>query len=306
MNKLYRPEPFKKGDRLAILGGSSPTDKTPEILSDGARKMGLEPVIFPTVTSRYGFLSGVDKMRADDINHAFADDSIKGIVATRGGYGSHRIMPLLAWEMIKKHPKFFGGYSDVTAFLVGLNQICGMEAYHMPMVGAWSGNMDAYTESYVKAMLFGEKMDYSNPTGCTRMCVQRGQAEGQIVGGNMSLLTASLGTPYEVDTKGKILFIEELNEAPYKIDGMMTHLRNAGKFDDCAGVIFGQFLNCNGDAEDRKTVLSFDQIVYDLVVPSGKPIIKNVMCGHDVPTMSLPMGRRFHLDADNCKFFEAE
>ena len=306
MKKLTRPEPFCKGDRIAILGGSSPTDKTPEVLSDAARKFGLEPVIYPSATARYGFLSGVDQMRADDINRAFEDDSIKGIVATRGGYGSHRIMPLLDWETISRHPKFFGGYSDVTAFLVGLNQLGGMEAYHMPMVGAWAGHMDAYTESYVKAMLFGEKPDYTNPSGKSVMCVQRGKAKGQLIGGNMSLLTASLGTPYEVDTKGKILFIEELNESPYKVDGMMTHLRNAGKFDDCAGIIFGQFLHCEGDEEDRKTDLSFDQIVYDLVVPSGKPIIKGVMCGHDTPTMALPMGRIFELDADACRFQEAE
>ena len=301
---MLRPEPLKKGDRLAVIGASSPTDKTPEQLAGAVEKMGFVPVIFTSATARQNYLSGSDELRAHDINAAFADDSIKGIVSTRGGYGSHRVLPLLDYEMIKKHPKFFGGYSDITAYICVLNQICGMEAYHMPMVGAWASGMDIYTESYVKAMLFGEKIEYKNPAGFALFGMNGGKAQGTLCGGNLSLIASSLGTPYEMDTKGKILFIEEVGEAPYHVDKMLTHMRNAGKFDDAAGIIFGQFTDCKGEPGSNWNV-SVDQIIYELVVPSGKPIIKGVMCGHGTPTMSLPMGREFCMDADACEFGEA-
>ena len=165
---MIRPKSLQPGDRLAVLCGSSPTSKSAEELMQAVRDMGLEPVLYPSATARHGFLSGVDAIRAADINAAFADESIKGIVCTRGGYGFHRILPLLDWKTIKKNPKIFGGYSDVTAMLNALNQICGMESYHMPMVGAWSDGLDEYSAPFVKAMLFGEPVEYVNPEGCRR------------------------------------------------------------------------------------------------------------------------------------------
>ena len=260
------------------------------------RDMGLEPVLYPSATARHGFLSGVDAIRAADINAAFADVSIKGIVCTRGGYGFHRILPLLDWKTIKKNPKIFGGYSDVTAMLNALNQIAGMESYHMPMVGAWSDGLEEYSAPFVKAMLFGESVEYVNPEGCPITTIVPGKAKGRLCGGNLSLLAASLGTPYEIDTKGKILFIEEIGERPYKVDGMLTHLRNAGKFNDAAGIILGGFTDC-ADKEGVIGGLTLEDIYQELIAPAGKPTISGVVCGHCHPSMSLPMGRLFKMDA---------
>ena len=301
---MIRPKPLKEGDRLAVLCGSSPTSLTPEQLTAAVRRMGLEPVLYPSATARHGFLSGSDEMRAADINAAFADDSIQGIVTTRGGYGFHRILPLLDWKTIKKHPKFFGGYSDVTAMLAALNQICGMEAYHMPMVGAWGGeNTGEYTLDYVRATLFGAPMDYENPQDQPpRKTLVSGKAKGRLCGGNLSLLAFSLGTPYEIDTKGKLLFIEEVNEPPYKVDGMITNLRNAGKLDDAAGIILGAFTGCSAKEEGD---MDLDQVFAELIVPAGKPTFQGVTCGHCEPTMALPMGRLFKMDADECTFAPA-
>jgi muramoyltetrapeptide carboxypeptidase len=293
---MIRPNSLKPGDRLAILCGSSPTSKTAEELMQAARDMGFEPVLYPSATARHGFLSGEDAVRAADINAAFADETIKGIVCTRGGYGFHRILPMLNWEVIKKNPKFFGGYSDVTAMLNALNQICDMESYHMPMVGAWGDGLDEYTGPFVKAMLFGNDIEYVNPEGAPITTLVPGVAEGPLCGGNLSLLAASLGTPYEIDTKGKILFIEEIGERPYKVDGMLTHLRNAGKFDDAAGIILGAFTDC-ADKEGVIGGLTLEDIYRELIVPAGKPTISGVVCGHCNPTMALPMGRVFKLDA---------
>lgn len=302
---MIRPKPLKPGDRLAVLCGSSPTSLTPEMLAANVRAMDLEPVLYPSATAKHGYLSGNDAVRAADLNAAFADDSIKGIVTTRGGYGFHRVLPLLDWKTIKKHPKFFGGYSDVTAMLCALNKICGMEAYHMPMVGAWgtpdNDPLDGFSMDFVKAMLFGQTIDYENPVDYPRNTLVAGKAKGRLVGGNLSLIAASLGTPYEIDTRGKILFIEEVNEPPYKVDGMLTNLRNAGKLDDAAGILLGAFTDCE-EKDEPKTGLQLLQVFEELIAPAGKPTIMGVRCGHCTPTLSLPMGRAFRMDADECSF----
>ncbi len=292
---MIRPKSLVAGDRIAVLCGSSPTSKTAEQLMQGVRDMGLEPVLYPSATARHGYLSGTDAIRAADINAAFADDSIKGIVCTRGGYGFHRILPLLDWKTIKKHPKFFGGYSDVTAMLNALNQIGNMESYHMPMVGAWQDGLDDYSAPFVKAMLFGEDVEWVNPQGSPITTLVPGKAKGRLCGGNLSLLANSMGTPYEIDTKGKILFIEEVGETPYKVDGFLTNLRNGGKFDDAAGIILGGFTNC--EEKEPKTGLTLEEVFQELIVPAGKPTISGVVCGHCDPTMALPMGRLFKMDA---------
>lgn len=302
---MVRPKPLKPGDRLAVLCGSSPTSLTPEALAANVRALDLEPVIYPSATAKHGYLSGSDAVRAADINAAFADDSIKGIVATRGGYGFHRILPLLDWKTIKKHPKFFGGYSDVTAMLCALNKICGMEACHMPMVGAWgtpdNEPLDDFSMDFVKAMLFGQTIDYENPADYPRSTLVGGKAKGRLVGGNLALIAASLGTPYEIDTRGKLLFIEEVNEPPYKVDGMLTNLRNAGKLDAAAGILLGAFTNCV-EKEEPKTGLQLLQVFQELIAPAGKPTIMGIRCGHCNPTLSLPMGRLFRMDAGECSF----
>lgn len=299
---MIRPKPLQPGDRLAVLGGSSPTSVSVEELTAAVRKMGLEPVLYPSATAKHGYLSGSDAMRAADINAAFADDSIQGIVTTRGGYGFHRILPLLDWKTIKKHPKLFGGYSDVTAMLTALNQICNMEVCHMPMVGAWSGDgLDDYSLSFVKAMLFGEPVEYCNPEGQPLTTLVPGKAKGRLCGGNLSLLAASMGTPYEIDTKGKILFIEEVGEPPYKVDGLLTNLRNGGKFDDCAGILLGGFTDCR-EKNDPATGLTLEEVFRELIVPAGKPTMSGVVCGHCSPSMALPMGRLFKMDADKGTF----
>lgn len=294
---MNTPKSLFPGARVAILGASSPSrDISGEEKAAAVRAMGFEPVLYPSATAVYGYLAGSDAQRAADLNAAFADPTIDGIMAIRGGYGAPRILPMLDFEMIRKNPKFFGGYSDVTALHIALNQKCDLVTYHMPMVGAWHSGLDEYSESFVKAMLFGKEIAYENPADAPAMqTLVGGTAKGKLVGGNLSLIAASLGTPYEIDTKGKILFIEEVGESPYRVDGMLTHLRNAGKFEDAAGIIMGDYHNCA--ASDPDKALSLQQIFEDIVKPAGKPTITGVVCGHCSPSMSLPMGRLFKMDA---------
>ncbi len=295
--KTLRPAPLRPGDRIAVIGGSYYAKMTREQLEHGVRKMGLEPVIFESAQAQHGPFAGPDSLRAHDINAAFADDSIKGIVPIKGGYGSHRVLPLLDFDLIAKHPKFFGGFSDVTAYINLIRQKCGFETYHMSMVERWERGMDPYTASYVRAMLFGEKIEYKNPEGHELKTVQGGVAEGEICGGNLSLICYSLGTKFEIDTKDKILFVETVNGRPMQLDSFFTQLRNAGKLDDAAGIIFGQFHETVGEPDVIKEW--YDRCVEEILLPTGKPIMSGLQIGHADVTMALPIGRRMRLDATN-------
>ncbi len=300
---MLAPKLFQ-GARVAVLGPSSSV--TEDKLAAGVealRALGFEPVVYESARSMHGYFAGTDAVRAADINAAFADKSIDGIIATRGGYGGNRVLPLLDLDMIAKNPKFFAGYSDITAYHIAFNQRCGLVTYHMPMVTALPGACE-YSLAGIKAMLFGTAANYENPEGYSRKTLVPGTAEGVLCGGNLSLIAASLGTPWEIDTRGKLLFFEDVGERPYRIDGMLTQLRNAGKFADCAGILIGDFSDCD-PKPDEKT-LSLDELIDEIIKPAGKPTIKGVRCGHCSPTMSLPLGKRFRMDAGACTFGEAE
>lgn len=297
---MLTPKPLFSGARVALVGGSGPLP-APERLEPAVaalRAFGFEPVLFPSATERYGYLAGTDERRACDLNAAFADPSIDGILLSRGGYGMARILPLLDWEMIAKNPKFVAGYSDATALLGALNRICSFVAYHMPMPTTELYNgVDAYTLAYVRAMYFGHYPEtLTNPDDMPFETLVGGCARGELCGGNLSLVAASVGTPFEVDTAGKILFLEEVHEEPYRIDGMLTQLRNSGKLDACAGILLGAFTDC--EPEHTEKSLSLSQIFQDILVPAGKPMLSGLACGHCLPTMSLPMGAQVTLDAD--------
>ncbi len=292
------------GARVALIAPSSPLAEG--LLASSVEKvrgLGLEPVVFPSATARHGYLSGTDDVRAADINRAFADKDIHGVWCLRGGCGGTRLLPLLDFSAIRANPKLFGGYSDITAFHIAIGQNCGFGTYHMVMPASdLCPKADEYTLAYAKAMLFGERIEYVNPRGNPPVALSGGRAEGELCGGNLSLVAASLGTPWELDTRGKLLFLEDIDEKPYRIDGMLTQLRNAGKIEDCAGIILGQFTDCV--APDPEKSLSLARIFEELIVPAGKPALRNVLCGHCAPTMSLPLGARFSLDADACAIAE--
>ena len=293
------PKPLFPGARVALLAPASavPEEKLQPAL-DYVRSLGLEPVVYPSCyfKNREGYMAATDAQRAEDINRAFADSSIHGIWCIRGGYGAHRLQPLLDADVIRANPKWFAGYSDVTALHIFFNQICGMETYHSTMPST-EPNPDEYTLGWLKKALFGNLSgELYNPEGQQIQTLVPGTATGTLCGGNLSLAAASLGTPWEIDTKGKILFLEDIGEKTYRVDSMLTQLRNAGKFDDCAGVILGAWTDCPPEYPD--CTLELPEIFEQLIVPCGKPVIADVACGHCLPTLALPLGRVCTLDAD--------
>lgn len=298
---MYIPKPLFPGARVALL---SPASAVPEERLQPAlklvRSLGLEPVTYPSCfyANRDGYFAANDAQRAQDINRAFADPGIDGIWCIRGGYGAHRLLPLLDRETICKNPKWFGGYSDVTALHTYLNQACGLETYHCTMPST-EPEPNEFTLGWLKKALFGGLSGIlGNPGGQPAATLVPGTARGRLCGGNLSLLAASLGTPWEIDTAGKILFLEDIGEKTYRVDSMLTQLRNAGKLDSCAGILLGAWTDCVPEIPER--TLTLTEIFSQLIVPAGKPAILDIACGHCSTTLSLPMGRMCRMDAGNC------
>ena len=294
---MFAPKPLFPGAKVALV---APASAVPENKLGNAlllmQKLQLEPVLYPSCyfANRDGYLAATDAQRAKDIMDAFADPAIDGVWCIRGGYGGHRILPLLDKEIICKNRKWFGGYSDVTALHLFFNQECDLQTFHCTMPST-EPNLDDYTLSYLKKALFGDlfgTLTYSQEI----TALVSGKAEGILCGGNLSLVAASLGTPWEIDTNGKILFLEDIGEKTYRVDSMLTQLRNAGKFADCAGILLGAWTDCEPEYPERTLLLP--EIFRQLLVPAGKPILMDIPCGHCLPTLALPLGARVRMDAD--------
>jgi len=284
------PKPLKKGDKIALIApaGIVCEQKIKQAVGK-IRKMGLIPVLGKNVYEKHGYFAGTDDLRAGDFNRAFSDDRIKGVFCLRGGYGANRILDKINWDAVKENPKVFVGYSDITALHIAINQICGFVTYHGPMAATELLQADNTTLQSLGRSIFGKKNSFKleNPsdTQPVKQLVS-GSFSGIITGGNLSLITASLGTKYEICTANKILFIEEVSEPVYKIDRMLTQLKNAGKLDEVTGVVLGQFSNVTS----TKDSLTLDQVLEEIFVPIGKPVICDFACGHQMPTMTIPLG----------------
>lgn len=299
---MFTPKPLFPGARVALIAPAGPVP--PEKFGPAVRaveELSLNPVIYESCRRAHGYLAGDDRMRAKDVCDAFADDTIDGIFCMRGGYGSQRLMNLIDWNLIRRNPKVFCGYSDITALHIVFNQKCGFVTYHTPMPSTeLCMNPDEYTLSSLKKVLFGEKIgELQNPANKPLETLVGGCARGILTGGNLSLVSSSLGTPYEIDTRNKILFLEDVGEEPYRIDGMLNHLKTAGKFRDCAGILLGSFTK--SEAENPEKSLTLEEVFQELIVPEHKPAILNLACGHSIPSLSLPLGKTIEMNSISCK-----
>lgn len=301
---MRRPEPLKKGDKIGLIGTCSPPVK--ERIEPAIRwikSLGLDVEIGKSVYEKHGYLCGKDEVRAEDLNSMFADKDIRGIFIIRGGYGCSRILNLIDYDNIRRNPKILAGYSDVTALHIAINQRCNMTTFHTPMVCTeFYKEVDYYTlESFKKNIFkesFSEKIENPEGYGEFKSLVD-GKACGEIIGGNLSIVASLIGTPYEIDTKDKILFLEDIDEPPYKIDRMLMQLKLANKFKDACGVILGSWSGCK--CSDSNRSLTLEQVFDEIIVPENKPTIMNVACGHSLPTMSIPMGDTFCINTESCQ-----
>ncbi|MGG3885468.1 S66 peptidase family protein [Brevibacillus panacihumi] len=290
---------WRAGDTIGIIATSSPVDQEllPKAIAE-VEALGYKVKVGETCKQSYGgYLAGTPEQRADGLNAMFADDEVDGILCLRGGYGAPQILPLLDYDCIAQNPKLFVGYSDITALHTVFGQNANLATLHGPMAASdLAHGLDDWSKSYlIRALSEPEPLgDLINPPGEEIVCMVEGCASGPVVGGNLTLVAALMGTPYQLDTRGKLLFLEEIDEEPYRVDRMLTQLALGGVFEDCAGVILGTWTNCE---PKKREGFSVWDVVQNIVVPYEKPTIWNIQIGHGAVNMALPFGVEATLDA---------
>lgn len=283
------------GDTIGVIAPASA--EKPEAVESGIeylKSQGFNVKRGKHILDRLGFLAGNDKDRAQDLMDMFLDESVKMILCIRGGYGTMRTLPYIDFNIIKNNPKIFVGFSDITTYLNNFYDKCGLITFHGPMLTSNFGD-DITIKSFLSTLMNGDTpYTLSNPKNINTKNNTNAVVEGSLVGGNLALLCATLGTPYEVDTTNKILFIEDVGEEPYSIDRMLTHLLLANKLQVCKGIILGQFTRCTLPHYERS--LTLEQVIEDRILSLNIPTISNFMSGHDYPKLTLPIGAKISLD----------
>ena len=283
---MIKPPPFDKNKKIGIVALAGPMDS--DIVLEGEdylKSLGYDVLIAPSCFERNRYLAGnSDEERALDLKMLFAEDEIGAILNMRGGYGSNRLMPYIYDFNFANYPKLFIGYSDITYMHIYLNQKHNLITYHGPMIKDLLKNEKMTIDGFTKTALEGE------PLILKGVCflVKEGEASGRTVGGNLSIVCSTLGTMNEIDTRGKILFLEEVNEEPYVLDRLLMQLVYAGKIYDCAGIILGDFSGAD-KSEIMKTIRK-------VLLPAGKIIAADIPAGHTSPNLTIPLGAMCVLD----------
>lgn len=297
---MIRPRLIKPGDVIGIVPPSSPAQKWErDAGANRLRELGYKVKFSEHCQEKYthGYLAATETECTADINAMLADDGVDAIMCLRGGYGAHRIVDKINWHLLKNNPRLFIGYSDITLMHLAIAKECQMVSILGPMLASeFAKGIDSFTLE-----LFFKLLTQTQPVGVLPVPVDEnietlvgGIAEGRLIGGNLSLLTAAIGTKYDFDTGGKIFVIEDIGEEPYRIDRMLSQLKLAGKFDNVAGIVLGDFNNCEVLG---KQTLTIHQVVDEIVKPLNKPTIYNYQNGHCMPMISLPLGVNARLDA---------
>jgi len=285
-----KPPVLKKGDTIGIVAPASYFQRQDfESGCEVLRQMGYKPVYDDSIFDRDLYFAGSVERRARELEEMFVRDDVKAILCVRGGYGSNYLLPALDVKKIAAHPKIFIGYSDLTTLLTYLCDRAGMTTFHGPMVAKDFVKADGLDLPSWQAALGGADnwgLDFGADSGVKPLV--EGSAEGVLYGGCLSMLVASLGTPYEIHTEGTILFIEDIATKPFQIDRMLMHLKLAGKLDAVRGIIFGEMLDCIQAPGQGYTL---EEVVMRLVGQLGVPVAYGVRSGHvSRQNITLPIG----------------
>lgn len=304
------PKALSGGSRIAVIAPSSPApeDRLEKGL-DIIRGMGFEPVVGKSCTVRSpkrGYLAAdSDSLKVGDIHWAFSDDSIDGIICMRGGSGAGRLIRSLDAGLIASNPKPFVGYSDITILHSYIMRNCGFATFHGPMITTDNiEDRDSPTrKSFLRVLTDPEPLgSFEEICENGRLdCLSPGRAEGELVGGNLCVLCTTLGTCAEVDTEGKIVLLEDIDEEPYSVDRLLSHLINAGKLSDAAGIVLGDFTDC--DPPEQYPERTVRDVFEDLLTPLGIPIISGLRVGHGDVNFTVPLGVDICMDADYKKLY---
>ena len=301
-----RPARLNEGDLVALVAPASVTydEDTVLVAVESLEALGLRVRVGEHVMERHGYLAGPDPDRAADINAAFADDEVRGVIALRGGWGASRALPFIDFDLIAANPKVVLGYSDITSLLLALLARSNLVGFHGPnATSPWS----EFTTREMRRIVFdGGTPLMRNPrlrngTLAVRQFrtypIVSGRARGRLIGGNLTLFAALAGTPYFPDTTGAIVFLEEVEEYIYRCDRMLTQLALAGVFEKAAGVVFGGFTDCDPSPNGYGR-FSLNDVFQHHMVPLGKPAFSGAMFGHIAQKRTLPVGAMAEIDAE--------
>ncbi|MFG6412661.1 LD-carboxypeptidase [Roseateles sp. DC23W] len=301
-----RPPRLKAGDTLGLISPANATfEREPlKIAVEALQALGFKVKLGEHIAARRGPFAGTDAQRAADVNAMFADDSVAGILAMTGGSGCNRIVDKLDYALIRRKPKFFGGFSDLTSLVNAMHRQTGLVAFHSPVaVSEWN---DYSVQSFKSIAMNAEAAVLRNPVVKPGddvvvreeriTTVRAGKAQGRLVGGNLTVLASLAGTPYFPDCRGAILFLEDINEYIYRIDRCLSTLRLTGALDQLAGVVLGRFTKC--EPGDGYGSLTLDEVFDDYFLPLNIPVYRGAAIGHIKRKMTVPVGAPAEMDAD--------
>ncbi|HEX4998312.1 MAG TPA: LD-carboxypeptidase [Terriglobia bacterium] len=301
MTMLVKPPALRSGDMIGIIAPASNIKE--DLLGEGCReleRLGYRTRFRPDIVSSYRYFAGPDKRRVAEFREMLTDAQVRALFCARGGYGSGRLIPRLEPELICRHPKIVLGSSDITLLLSHIVK-AGVVAFHGPMVAT---SMRQGESAYDRRLLVDILQNGAAARFPTEGCValRAGEGEGRLVGGCLSLVVSTIGAPWEIDTRDSILLLEDIDTKPYQIDRMITHLKQAGKFDGVRGVVFGEMLNCAQNAHQGYTL---EEVVTDLLDEYDFPILYGFPTGHTSrPHIIVPLGVRARLALGSGNVFE--
>jgi len=297
------PARLKQGDLIGLVTPGSPiVNKQLEETIEKLENLGFRTYHTDSVLSEYGYFAGPDRERADDLMHMFNNKEVDGILCIRGGYGSIRILDLLDFEQIKENPKVFIGYSDITALLSSIYEQTGLITFHGPL---GISELNDFTLKSLKKLVMNpvnhykypyKREDYSedNPE-FDIYTINEGKAEGELIGGNISVLDSMIGSKFETDFESKIVYLEDTEEKTYRLDKMLFHLLQATNLKKAAGIVMGAFSECNINDEPR---LTLKEAIGDLLKPLGIPVSYGLSFGHIDTIVTIPNGIMARMNAD--------
>jgi len=304
---LIRPRALKAGNTVGLITPATYVPD-PDRLATAARTIkyfGLRMKMAKNAGKRMNDYRISIEERLDDLHAMFRDNEVDAVFAIRGGYGSMHILDRVDYDLIHRNPKIFLGYSDITAMHLAINKQAKLVTFHGPIT---LSRFTDYTQKYFRKALFQTQPigTITNPPESNELrpghplrTIRPGIATGPLIGGNLTLISNTMGTPYEIDTRGRVLFLEDVDEEPYSIDRMLTHLRLAGKFDGVAGVIFGECQDCGPKDYKPSSTIPFGlgEVLDNILGALKVPVLYGLTIGHTDDQLTLPLGVAATLDA---------
>ena len=302
-SKKLKPKQLKKGQTIGLIApGSSITEDKLNKAIETVEKLGLKPAFTKNILAKHGYLAGTDEQRLSDLHQMFSDIKIDGIWCIRGGYGCTRLLSKIDYKLIKRNPKVLIGYSDITALLQAIYKKTGLIGFHGPV--AVSEPTDYTLDHFRKTLMTTDSNLVLNNSAENQTnkainfqtkIINPGKAKGKLIGGNLSLISALAGTKYQLPVKNRILFLEDIGEKPYRIDRMLTQLRQSCDLNKAAAIVLGIFADCEGGENSLSLMETIEDRLGDLKIP----VIYGMSFGHIDNQMTLPVGIKAALNTEN-------